>query len=60
MRFGTVAAAIYNTTRKDKKAKVWQWSDFFHDPRPKLAQTAEKIGASLDTLTALIKANRGN
>ena len=58
MRFGTVAAAVLNSVRRDKRAKVWQWSDFFNDTKKAVAKTAEQIGASLDMLTALIKANR--
>ena len=58
MRFGTVAAMVANTMRRDKKAKVWQWTDFFKDTRGPQVKTSEQIGASLDMLTALIKANR--
>jgi hypothetical protein len=58
IRFGTVAAAMLNTTRKDKRSKVWQWTDFFKDTKATVAKTAEQIGASLDMLTALIRANR--
>lgn len=58
MRFGTIAAMVANTMRRDKRSKIWQWTDFFKDTRPARVKTAEQIGANLDMLTALIKANR--
>jgi hypothetical protein len=58
IRFGTVAAMALNAARGDKKAKVWEWRDFFADPRPRRLQSAEEVCGAFESFYALVKAQR--
>lgn len=55
IRFGTVAASLYNAQRTKEDQKVFKWTDFFQNPIPTKPQTPEQIAAAFDALTAIIE-----
>ena len=56
IRFGTIAAAIYNVQRTRQEDRVFQWNDFFADlfnetgPTPRNEMTDEEIYTVLDMM----------